>query len=276
MRYEYVYKTPDGVRHVEEIEAPSREAVFETLRRRGIKAIKVVAKDGSRANGEVRVIGVRWRVTVALVMAAAIVAGVVGSRLSRGPDGMGDVQVEHATNTVAKSLIAMPLPRQTIQGDRSRIENAPASLFNYDLERYLSKFAEPGRKPDGAAPSASSFTNNVELMRILESSIHYTTDEFTEHIDLKRITAGIKREMRAYIRGGHTVHEYFDALAKRQKTEMSYREKAEAKLGEMTTDADSAYVFWLKANAQLQAMGIYPLPLPDSLMKYQSDVDLVD
>ena len=41
MRYEYAYKTPDGVRHVQEMDAPSREAVFESLRAKGIKAIKL-------------------------------------------------------------------------------------------------------------------------------------------------------------------------------------------------------------------------------------------
>lgn len=41
MKYEYAYKTPDGVRHVEEMEAASREAVFESLCAKGIKTIKV-------------------------------------------------------------------------------------------------------------------------------------------------------------------------------------------------------------------------------------------
>ena len=36
------------------MEAESREAVFKALREKGIKAIKVVAADGSKANGEVR------------------------------------------------------------------------------------------------------------------------------------------------------------------------------------------------------------------------------
>ena len=77
MRYEYAYKTPDGVRHVEEMDAPSREAVFESLRAKGIKAIKVVAQDGSRSNGEVRVIGVKKRVA----FAAALLALLAGASL---------------------------------------------------------------------------------------------------------------------------------------------------------------------------------------------------
>lgn len=54
MKYTYAYKTSDGTRHEDAMEAESREAVFKALREKGIKAIKVVAADGSKANGEVR------------------------------------------------------------------------------------------------------------------------------------------------------------------------------------------------------------------------------
>lgn len=54
MKYTYAYKTSDGTRHEESMEADSREVVFKTLREKRIKAIKVVAADGSKANGEVR------------------------------------------------------------------------------------------------------------------------------------------------------------------------------------------------------------------------------
>ena len=52
MKFTYAYKTSDGVRHEDELSASSREEVFAVLRARGIKAIKVVAADGSKANGE--------------------------------------------------------------------------------------------------------------------------------------------------------------------------------------------------------------------------------
>lgn len=72
MKYFYAYKTSDGKRHEAEIDAASREAVFESLRAQGIRAIKVVAADGSKANGEVR--GARTHV-LAFSVAAAILAG---------------------------------------------------------------------------------------------------------------------------------------------------------------------------------------------------------
>lgn len=86
MKYVYCYKTSDGVRHEAMREAASREEVFSALRREGIRPIKVVAADGSKANGEVR--GVRLRVLVGSVFAAAALVGlvtaVVVSATSRG------------------------------------------------------------------------------------------------------------------------------------------------------------------------------------------------
>ena len=73
MKYTYAYKTSDGTRHEASMNAESREAVFAALREQGIKAIKVVAADGSKANGEIR--GIRKRVLAASVIVAALVAG---------------------------------------------------------------------------------------------------------------------------------------------------------------------------------------------------------
>lgn len=283
MKYEYAYKTPDGVRHVEEMDAPSREFVFEALRNRGIRAIKVVAKDGSKANGEVRVIGVKKRVAFAVALAALIlgvgVTWFAAEEVQQPTEVVvtNTVPVSVTASTAGRQRVAAPLPRQTIQGDRKRIENAPTNLFATAGEYYLSKFAEPGRDFGGVV-AANLSTNTVELMQMLNAPIHYSEDEFTEYIDLKRITAGIKREMRTYIRGGHTSEEYLAELVKRQQIERDYRAKAETKLNQMLKDnpqdQKSAYEFWVKANVQLHAMGVYQLPLPDALRDYQMPFDI--
>ena len=41
MKYSYAYKDSEGKRHEESMEAASREAVFEALRARGIRPIKI-------------------------------------------------------------------------------------------------------------------------------------------------------------------------------------------------------------------------------------------
>lgn len=77
MKYTYAYKTSDGARHEESMEADSREAVFKALREKGIKAIKVVAADGSKANGEVR--GYRLRTVVVVGVVAAVIGFALGA-----------------------------------------------------------------------------------------------------------------------------------------------------------------------------------------------------
>ena len=125
MKYTYVYKTSDGTRHEDSMNASSREEVFAELRKRGIKAIKVVAADGSKANGEVR--GVRRRVVLAIVCFAVIVTGGVVYMIT-GSDAGSIATKAHIETSNSRMRNASPLPRQMIPGDRGRIAEAAASL----------------------------------------------------------------------------------------------------------------------------------------------------
>ena len=137
----------------------------------------------------------------------------------------------------------------------------------------------------------SQEAREADFKACLKEPIRIASNDFTEIVDLKRIVTGMKLEMRAYLAAGGTVAQYLAELAKRQKLEVSYRENAERKLNEMLAAAEShsphasqtsqttnshqaAYAYWLKANAQLQSMGIYPLPLPDALRMYQMGLEL--
>ena len=76
MKYTYAYKMSDGTRHEESMEAPSREFVFKALREKGIKAIKVVAADGSKANGEIS--GYSFRTVIAVGVFCTIIGFLIG------------------------------------------------------------------------------------------------------------------------------------------------------------------------------------------------------
>ena len=234
-----------------------------------------------------------WRLVAAAVLLAAVFGGVVW--WMRRPDR--EPQTANGEQTAASQdqpitistpqgpvtlRVAEPLPRQAIPGDRQRIEGARNGIFTNAAERLLARFAEPGRAvaaPEGEKPTEADFE------AALREPIRVASSELTEHIDLKRIVSGMKREMRAYLAGGGTVEQYLAELAKRQKLEVSYRERAEQKLNAMLNEKDTrspsgrdslkaAYAYWLKANAQLQAMGIYPLALPDTLRSYQMSLDI--
>ena len=267
MKYTYAYKTSDGMRHEDSMNASSREEVFTELRKRGIKAIKVVAADGSKANGEVR--GVRRRVVLAIVCLAAIVTGGIVYMVTSGKAGSIATKA-HIEAPAGRMRTASSLPRQVIPGDRGRIAEAAASLKSAP-ERLLAAFAEPGR-PLGALDK--KVPTEAEFAAVLREPLKIADDEFTESVDLKRIVTRMKADLRRFLAAGGTAEEFVAELIKRQKLEVAYREKAEARLNEMLKgDTGKAYDFFLKANAQLQSMGIYPLPLPDSLRSYQNTLD---
>ncbi len=288
MRFTYAYKTSDGKRHEAAMEATSREEVFESLRAKGIKAIKVVAADGSKANGEETGDGGREstrastgefskRTTASWVAAAAIIAATIGGGAwwwaTRTGD-QGQPPAQFIVNTPQGPVtyrIADPLPRQSIPGNRHRIEEGRDTIFTNAAERLLARFAEPGRvvgAPSGEKPTEAEFRDSLAV------PVRVASNELTEHIDLKRIVAGLKREMRTYLAGGGTVEQYLSELTRRQKLEVSYRENAEKRLDDMLSKPKEAYDYWLKANAQLKSMGIYELPLPDALQGYQAGLDL--
>ena len=291
MRFAYTYRSSDGQRHTAEIEAESRDAAFAAIRRElGIKPIKVVAAgDNATDEGSGKsAASPRWGVfpVIALIVTIALIALVVWWWLSgRGATAPAQEPAAYTVNTPQGPVtlrVAEPLPRQMIPGNRQRIEDDRGNVFTNAAERLLARFAEPGRAvaaPKGEQPTEADFA------ACLRVPIRLASNELTEHIDLKRIVTGMKREMRAYIAGGGTVEGYLAELEKRQKLEVSYRERAEQKLNDMLNGQDArspggrnflktAYDYWLKANAQLQAMGIYPLALPDTLRSYQMSLDI--
>lgn len=262
MKFAYAYKSSDGVRHEAVINAGTREDVFAELRKQGIRPIKVVAQDGSLANGAPARQHKRWIVLTAFT--SALAAGALTWLLAPA----GGVISDGDKNLVEK--VALPLPRQMINGNRERIEHLPDGFFANRVEAFLAHFAEPGRPFVIESRDALTIDN---ARSATTNTIRYAESEFTERIDLKRIVAGLKQEMRNYIRGGGSVNDYVQALINRQQTEIAYRSEASSTLEKLLNDAKSnpvsAYDFWLKANAKLQSMGIYPIPLPESLRSYQ-------
>lgn len=270
----YYWKTSDNQRHEGEIEAIDRDAAFALLRERGIRAIKVEPRGWETGKGYR---GLGKRAVAALVIGVAAIIGVLSFLLGRGvPQNSPAIGADAADARRGGSFqIAHPLERQRILGDRTRIENCPTNLFRHTAETLFGRFAEPGR-PIPELPA--TLPTESELRACLKESIRISSLDLTEYIDLKRIVAGMKRECSAYIEGGGSIDGYFTELLKRQKMEIAYRDKAEKRLEQLTggqsPDLSAAYAYWLKANASLQAMGIYPLSLPEKLRRYQLSLDI--
>ena len=246
MKYSFAYKTSDGVRHEDSLEAGSRDEVFEVLRGRGIRPIKVVAADGSKANGEVR--GVKKRVVAALVALAAIGAVVVTSLYNRA---------------IAPSLPEFEAgqTRRQIIGDTAIIDKGIATgwseVFADEGDRFFASFAIPGVK------AGQRNTTVEEIMAALERNIGAADSDGMEARQIKAMVSGMKAEARAYIRAGGTIVEYGKRLTERQDAEIAIYERARAEVdnARKTMDQGDFLALWEERNDQLRNLGIKLIPL---------------
>ena len=195
MKFTYAYRDSSGIRHEATIEAESRDAAFAALRKDGIRPIKVVAADGSKANGAP--VGVRKRV-VAFLVGIAICVGV----------GV----------TVAVSRVSAPtMPhfetaRRFPIGDAAVIEKGIitgwSDVFQEEGERFLASFAVPGVKAGQRSTTAG------EIEAALARQIAISNDDGLEARQIKAMVEGMKQEARAYIAAGGNVVEYGKRLEK--------------------------------------------------------------
>jgi hypothetical protein len=219
--------------------AKSRDDVFAELRKRGIKAIKVVAADGSKANGEVR--GVRKR-TVAIIVAAVsiIVATLVNSVTKRS-----DLFVTEFARV-----------RRQVIGDAAIIEkgirNGWSDVFELEGERFLASFAIPGVKAGQRNTSEKEFTAALENKCVVADS------DSLEARQIKAMVEGMKNEARRYLAAGGTIVEYGKRLTERQDAEIAIynRVKADLDKARKTMKDEEFMTYWEKRNDELRNLGI--------------------
>ena len=257
MKYTYAYKTSDGARHEATMEAESREAVFAALRAKGIKAIKVVAADGSKANGEVR--GIQKRVVVVLVvLAAAVVGGVAYFQGTRTGAAL-------AANPAAVS------PRHQIYGDPAIMEGLERGDFAAILPRtgdqMLAVFAQPGKLmcAKGANPRLldatmeTAFATYAKDELSVESDITIDAGEERELRELKQIINGMREEMRYYLANGNgTPRSFWRRLNERTAQEIQIFERTRREL-----ENESSPEVWESKNDALRRLGLRTIPNPN-------------
>ena len=246
MKYTYAYKTPDGKRHEASIEAQSRDAAFAALRKKGIRPIKVIAEDGSKANGEIR--GVRRRVVGVAAVLAAIVAVIATSLYNR--------------------VSAPPLPefesgqtRRQIIGDTAIIDKGIATgwsdVFPEEGDRFFASFAIPGVR------AGQRNTTVEEIKAALDRDVEVSDSDGLEARQVKSMVAGMKAEARAYINAGGSIVDYGKRLTERQDAEIAIYERAKAEIdhARKTMSQDDFIALWEGRNDQLRNLGIKLVPL---------------
>ena len=256
MKYTYAYKTSDGARHEDSMEAESREAVFAALRGKGIKAIKVVAADGSKANGEVR--GIQKRVAAALVvLAAAVVGGVAYFQGTRTGAAL-------AANPAAVS------PRHQIYGDPAIMEGLERGDFAAVLPRtgdqMLAVFAQPGKLMCAKGANPRLLGSTMEAMfaayakeeLAAEHDIAIDAGEERELRELKQIVNGMREEMREYLANGNgTPRSFWRRLNERTAQEIQIFERTRRELEKETSEE-----VWEQKNDALRRLGLRTMPNP--------------
>ena len=253
MKYTYAYKTSDGTRHEATMVAKNRDDVFTELRKQGIKAIKVVAADGSKANGEVR--GVRKRVVAALVALVALGVGIVAylSGTRSGGDLSGSVATAFATGQNRRQVI----------GDAAIIEkgirNGWSDVFTLEGERFLASFAIPGVK------AGQRNTSKKEFTAALENKCVVTDTDSLEARQIKAMVEGMKNEARRYIAAGGTIVEYGKRLTERQDAEIAIynRVKTDIENARASMSDEDFMTYWEKRNDELRNLGIKTVGLCD-------------
>ena len=236
--------------------ASSREEVFSALRAKGIKAIKVTAADGSKANGEVR--GLRKRAVAALVALAAVVAGVVAY--------LGGERTGAATAAGSEASA----PRHQIYGDPATVEGLERGDFAAHLPRVgdqmLAVFAQPGKLmcARGANPrriddkSHAAFEAYAKSDLAVENDIAINATDSREITELKQIVNGMREEMRQYLANGNgTPRSFWRRLNERTSQEIQIYERTRRELEKETSEE-----VWEQKNDALRRLGLRTIPNP--------------
>ena len=267
MKYTYAYKTSDGKRHEAAMDAASREAVFEALRAQGIKAIKVVAADGSKANGAEKD---SKRTTASVVVASTVLiaAAIAGGAwwLSGGGRGATALPSDETQSTgdevKATSFLTAQTRRQVI-GDVAVIEKGIrtgwADAFEREGDRFFASFAIPG------AEAGQRSTSEEELRRALESTVDATPDDPLEIRQIKAMVEGMKEEARRYIAAGGTAVGYGQRLVERQEAEIAIygRVKSDIEAAHKKMDSSAFEDYLEKRNDELRNLGIKPVVIAE-------------
>ena len=257
MKYTYAYKTSDGIRHEDSMNASSREEVFAELRKRGIKAIKVVAADGSKANGEVR--GVKKRIVAVLVAVAALSVGIVAYL------GGSHTAAVQTANPAAIS------PRHQIYGDPAIMESLERGDFTAALsregDRLLAVFAQPGKLmcAKGTNPrllsknAAEKFATYAKNELAADKDIAISADDPREIRELKQIVNGMRNEMRGYLANGNgTPRSFWRRLNERTLSEMQIYDRTKREL-----ENEKSSEVWEQKNESLRILGLRTIPAPN-------------
>lgn len=251
MKFGYSYKSSDGARHEKVFVAATKEEVFEALREQGIRPIKVWEMEGGK-RGVARVLG--WLAFVLGVFGAAIWAGLEVRSRSAAPGPQEE-------------------DRSQIYGDPGILQTCEArswaNVFEDEGDRFLARFAQPGRVVRLSSGQAWRGTIAAALKSNMKP-VKVTRTDGPEIAKMKRMVNGMKAEMRQYVADGGTVEQYIDEVLERQKVEegivANFQVEFERLAKKVTKEnRDETIEKWNAKNVLLREMGLKTVLLPEAL-----------
>lgn len=250
MKFTYQYRTSDNVSHEGEICAPSREDVYSILKAKGIKPGRVAEAPGffNKLFGK----GKRW-IAIALLSSAACVF----AWLAFSNSGERD--------RYSRGGFAIPCERKQIWGDNTVIEVAANDdwrvVFDNPADRLLASFARPGIQVR-LTRIPYSITNDFAVA--LATPIKISNDDLEEYKQVKCIVAGMREELREYVRSGGKELVYIQRLMERQNEEIKLY-NLERKGFELAVRQKGANVsdLWKAVNVKMRSAGLPTIPVPE-------------
>ena len=255
MKFVYHYRTSDNCLREGVVRATTREGVYDVLRKQGIRPSRVELAPGF-LNGLI------WHLHSSagvLLIAFLLIVSIVGFILYFQLQDSGEILPQNRY---------LPTVRHQIYGDPALIakwdRDGFANVFESDGERFLARFAQPGKLVEGLEVTevdrsqVSSLGDS--LTNCLGVPVKIQEDDPREVVELKQIIQWMKNEMREFLSAGETSEEYVRQLILRQRKE---REVLEFTKSELSGVRDAAV--WDAKNAALRRLGLPTIPVPEDI-----------
>ena len=258
MRFVCEYKTPDNVRRECLVVAASRDAVYKSLKERGIRPSRVIVAPGICNNIIYFLFNVNYRWVVSGLLGLMCVLVLIFLCYSISVDRKSISVDRKSQDDIFKSVA-----RRQIVGDPIRIADEVRSgwrgVFSNHGERFLASFAIPG------VPAGLRNASEQQIHQALKRRILPEDRDSIETIQIKCMVEGMKDELRRYLKDGGSVVEYGAALVARQEQELAIYNSVRDELNaayRSGLDVDKLQDLWMKKNSGLRKLGIRHVPFP--------------
>ena len=244
-RFTYIYKTSDGVRHAGEVAARTRADVFSQLRAQGIRPIKVIAGDGSKANGEFH--GIKRR----FVIITAFVSLLIGGGFVYLISNYAPIPNQRSFSSNHELELSQKRVAKAVSRRHLNIPNTCISSIRFTKkgEMFLLRFIQPG------VVIQDKYDKDLacdDVQDCLDSPIYIEESDPQWVRDAKRIVTALKDDVKILVKAGKEIGEIIEFYETRQKMESRFRESLmnEVKRGSRGS---------LEVNKTLRVMGLKPL-----------------